>query len=746
MIVNPLSIEVYDLNDKMYLPPARNVQFSKAMEGGEDLWLSFVLDREPNVDYIDLGYSHDVIARRGFGALWAGEIREITQDVDEITVGCLGRYVHLTDANYGGSGKIWCESRYGRWKVMTNSKDAMYWPEKYQQDNAGRLFMAPRKNENFVVSDDRAGWYYYAAVDGIYRISFDIEALLQDDWQLILASLAGTPDAVGGVIANELIINDPGQQSTFDIILQGTSGFLLFFMQYTPVAPADYTGETGDVRVVVTNLRLWRHVETESPSIIHTTEKAIEQIEATTPISADAMLTQEQMFVRDYFVDPNGTNLANHQPNIDKERGGWTVALGTFDIQANQTNVTGVGGVNNQAIAVIDAGQSDGIISVDKFCDVSTDILGLVFRYQDANNFWLLYPVAMSPALWRLSYYQAGVLNVVTSAALLWLHTSDHNVMVYLRGDRIDCYIAGTWRMGTNNALFQTETEHGIIAWGAAAINGDFDNFEVFQALPLWPLYYEKGESGLEAMQDAVSYGDWTLKKLAWGVEPGGDRVFLRSPERDRVRYVIEPQYAQRLQAKGKTDKNFVTEAWAKYTDEEGVEYLTDKYYAHVTPDGIEATTVAAGNDLASTIYGTVRDTVLEFSRVDAALAITFLQQHLRENAHPEIRSSYQVFGPVEDRFKGGAMIDLSEMEMGYLCQIPHFRASEAVGAAAGDWRDWDTTFLLVGMEYDHESGLAKLIPEGASEDLRRMIKVARAIEVEEGKKLLDKRPWFPYM
>jgi hypothetical protein len=210
--------------------------------------------------------------------------------------------------------------------------------------------------------------------------------------------------------------------------------------------------------------------------------------------------------------------------------------------------------------------------------------------------------------------------------------------------------------------------------------------------------------------------------------------------DRQSVRYVIPKQFCRQFSSRGETQGAFYTSGWAKYIDEEGLQRFTAKYYVHVTNAGLTVNTTATGNDLASTVYGVDRDHTFDFGRVDAGLAIEYLTQSLLEQGHPKVQSSIEVFGPVKDLHRGGALIEPIEMEMGYLVQIPFFRATEAEGAATVDLRDFNTTLLIVGMEVDVETGVAKLIPEGAQEDLQRMIKAARAVVEQDEKRLTSKR------
>jgi len=243
--------------------------------------------------------------------------------------------------------------------------------------------------------------------------------------------------------------------------------------------------------------------------------------------------------------------------------------------------------------------------------------------------------------------------------------------------------------------------------------------------LDLSTLYFDKQDKCWEVMKEAADFGDQNNELVGWGIESGGDRLYVKQPDRESVRYVVHPADAKRLLRKGDTMRDFATEGWGRYGPER--EY-TDKYYAHLTNAGMIANTTSTGDDLASNIFNVRRDAVIECGDILLATAIEIVQQSLIESAHPQVTSAFNIFYPVKDLHMGGALIAPYEMEMGYITQIPYFRAVEAESAAGVDLREWDTTFLLIGMQYDDESKTTTLYPEDAIEDLSRMLEYTRML------------------
>jgi len=253
---------------------------------------------------------------------------------------------------------------------------------------------------------------------------------------------------------------------------------------------------------------------------------------------------------------------------------------------------------------------------------------------------------------------------------------------------------------------------------------------------PIPCLQFKKAETCLDALEEmGVKYGDTNQRLVGYGVEAGGYRVYVRKPDRRKIRYEVQPGHATRISRQGALPsgrKGYLSEAWGEYVDNEGLTQYTDKYYVHVTSTGLTVNTTSTGDDLASAKWGK-RSGVVPLGRMASAQAIKMLKRILKEVGHPKVTSAFQVVGQIKDLQRGGYIHPL-EMEMGNLVRIPYFRAVEAEGASGDDLRDWDTTFLLEGLEYRADTGVARLFPEQAEDDSPRLLAYIRKVRQERGR------------
>jgi len=186
--------------------------------------------------------------------------------------------------------------------------------------------------------------------------------------------------------------------------------------------------------------------------------------------------------VQDTFTDTNGTLLTAHTPDVDTVGGGWVSwgNGGSIDIQSNKASTIGGGSNPNFGSHYIDAGAADVDITSTYAVDASND-LGILVRYQDANNFWLLNLSGFSDAL-QISERNSGS----------WYGRASKSVTVtagqaYLMRGKASGNVYELWRDGTDYQTYTDagnfnidKTKHGI--WGGSASNLTADDYEINSA------------------------------------------------------------------------------------------------------------------------------------------------------------------------------------------------------------------------------------------------------------------------
>ena len=155
-----MQLEIYGTSGQQSLPPYRGLRFDKLAEGGEDVSLGFVLDRSSRTDWPDVGYGYGVALRSGLDAIWDGHMRHIEQGRETITVTALGNWCHLNDLVYTGDatsvgatpgtiGRLWSDTRYGKWKPLTNQ--LTLWATLFPDDVAKSLILARSRVKSILV-------------------------------------------------------------------------------------------------------------------------------------------------------------------------------------------------------------------------------------------------------------------------------------------------------------------------------------------------------------------------------------------------------------------------------------------------------------------------------------------------------------------------------------------------------------------------------------------------------------------
>lgn len=200
------------------------------------------------------------------------------------------------------------------------------------------------------------------------------------------------------------------------------------------------------------------------------------------------------MALLDTFTDANGTALASHTMDTGA---GWTVHGQTWQINSNRVSQTATDG--QVGLATAQASESDLTAYVTiRMAALTLAYPGLVFRFVDASNFWILRADAGSGEN-QLNLYEvtAGSYTLRTTAPKTWAINTDYELKVITSGTSIQVYLDGVLEDSYTSSAHQAGTRVGM---GSYTSNGTFDLFTVPLTTPA-----------------TVGWYDWLRKCLGWG-------------------------------------------------------------------------------------------------------------------------------------------------------------------------------------------------------------------------------------
>lgn len=184
------------------------------------------------------------------------------------------------------------------------------------------------------------------------------------------------------------------------------------------------------------------------------------------------------LYISDNCTDADGTAIALHVPAPTNVPGGsWANFINTCKIQGNK--IRRATGSNAYFACILEGGNAGGTFSVD-YVNLGTSgdpYAGIVFRYSDANNYWILRQIAGTTL--NIVKVVAGVEGAgsasYTVPALL---SATHSLSVVLSGNSITSFLDGN-SLGTITDSFNaTATKIGVRGYYGNGVDYDqtFDN------------------------------------------------------------------------------------------------------------------------------------------------------------------------------------------------------------------------------------------------------------------------------
>src|SRR5574342_803246 len=167
----------------------------------------------------------------------------------------LGAWRALTDDRYTA---LWSTTSVADWRVLTDDDfaAATVLPQRFEMDNNNRIYISPRKNENFGNAPNVFGFWGFLIPDQSTRqlvgFSCDIAFDAPVNWQLTIDSRT----SAWAVSSNLVTVNGNGALQTTTLQVTFAAAPRLTVRLFFNAANAALAAETGAIYAKLTNLRI----------------------------------------------------------------------------------------------------------------------------------------------------------------------------------------------------------------------------------------------------------------------------------------------------------------------------------------------------------------------------------------------------------------------------------------------------------------------------------------------------------
>jgi hypothetical protein len=198
-------------------------------------------------------------------------------------------------------------------------------------------------------------------------------------------------------------------------------------------------------------------------------------------LRAPAVVAAEEaeLIAQDLFTGADTTLIGAHTMDLGS---GWTTA-GDYQLSGNKLRHPSAGTTFQPCYTDVGTGDQDVRANVTGSFDSSGVwyLPHLLFRHQDASNYWMVEPVDGTLYLFERA---AGSFVLRGSAAVATVTDTIYAMRVVASGTDISVYWDGVLKISHSSSALQSETECGtiIVKQGSPVSVATIDDFEVYSA------------------------------------------------------------------------------------------------------------------------------------------------------------------------------------------------------------------------------------------------------------------------
>lgn len=170
------------------------------------------------------------------------------------------------------------------------------------------------------------------------------------------------------------------------------------------------------------------------------------------------------LLFHDAFADTTGVDLSAHTPGpVNPNVWAWTNAQEGAPVAEVRGNAAGASGdaSSNRAFATLNTGRSDLLLQAVINLP-SGNAAGIVARWTDINNHWLLLLIQGAPGTLRLTERTTGTYTTRVEVTPTIAVGTNYTISLALNGSDFTAYLDGVQQFTHTSTAKQAEVRHGL--------------------------------------------------------------------------------------------------------------------------------------------------------------------------------------------------------------------------------------------------------------------------------------------
>lgn len=238
---------------------ARGAQFGTNEHGYDTFSATILMNRRDAARWLRRrGTPHIAVTERSGVGVWEGRLEDVAIEAEGIRIVAYGYWRAYSDVVYTS---LWTKTDFEDFEALNVDNHADANPGVYEMDANSRIYIAPKKGDDFGSANSALGVFGYETphlgAKQIVQVAFDYSFKGDANWNVALQRWSGAGTPTWTFVASDWSLSGNGavQAGTVTQTL-GAGTDRIAFRIYRNAATATYTLETGNYYFKITGIRI----------------------------------------------------------------------------------------------------------------------------------------------------------------------------------------------------------------------------------------------------------------------------------------------------------------------------------------------------------------------------------------------------------------------------------------------------------------------------------------------------------